>query len=335
MKNPILEIVEMSEAKETKQKRYPKGILIEDHDLQTIYSRYGASQETEFVDKFFLVDEITTVLENCGVPIPEEIERDLEHRIKIGYSTKRADLVFEGPDDSVYYFEVMSQSYNGKWDDDHHQQFYLKSTRLSQIYETVHSFAISFKEFDPAYLEEFQQMDNWYAIHLRFNDGGYYADVYGVEAKKQKNAVRNLEKESLGLKYLEIAKGFGWKNRGDKPLGSYLFVGKGWNGMKYRGIEWVMSSREGRIGIKLQGNLYKEEPFRTINMDPDKITSTIESRVPGVKFLPPKNSSKPGERDRAYYFEYDKEDYSEQNLEKLRLVTEVFAEVFGLSDLLG
>jgi hypothetical protein len=310
--------------------RYKKGKELEDHGLGTIFSRYDSRQETEFVAAFFEKIECNSILEKCGLSQVEEFDRELEHQVQIGYSTKRADLVFEGPDDSVYYFEVMSQSGDGRWDDAHHQQFYLKSTRLSQIYENVYAFAIAFKEFDPQYLEEISRVDNWYAIHLRFNDHGYFVDVYGVEQKKQKQATKNLEKEELGIRLLEMATAFGWKNRSDKPISSnYLFVGKGWEGKKYRGIEWVLSSRPDRMGIKLHGQLYKEEPFRTINMNPESIVSIIEEKVPGVKFLP-----FGAKLDRAYYFEFDKTDLSDTNIAKLRSITEIFAEIFKIESLL-
>ena len=127
-----------------------------------------------------------------------------------------------------------------------------------------------------------------------------------------------------------MATAFGWKNRSDKPISSnYLFVGKGWEGKKYRGIEWVLSSRPDRMGIKLHGQLYKEEPFRTINMNPESIVSIIEEKVPGVKFLP-----FGAKLDRAYYFEFDKTDLSDTNIAKLRSITEIFAEIFKIESLL-
>lgn len=315
--------------------RYKRGKEIKDHSLSIVFSRYDAKQETDFVKTFFGHEEANSILETCGIGIIEEYDPQPEYPVHIGYSTKRADLVFVGPDDTAFYFEVMSQSYDGRWDDAHHQQFYLKSTRLSQEYENVYSFAVAFKEFEPKYLEEISKMDNWYAIHLRFNDHGYFPEVYGVEQKRQKEQVKNLEKDDFGLQLLGIAAGFGWKNRGDRPISSnYLFVGKGFDGKKYRGIEWVISSKKDRFGIKLHGGMYKEEPWKTINKDPEKIMAFIQDKVPSVKFfsLPERRSE--GERDTAFYFEFDKSNLVDESIQMLREITEAFAEFFGLADLL-
>lgn len=316
--------------------RYKRGKEIQDHSLNEVFNRYKAKQETEFVKTFFGKEEANSILETCGIPEVEDFAPEVEYPVHIGYSTKRADLIFEGPDDTVYYFEVMSQSYDGRWDDAHHQQFYLKATRLSQMYENVFAFAVAFKEFEPKYLDEISKMDNWYAIHLRFNDHGYFPVVYGAEQKRQKQQVKNLEKEEIGLQLLQIAAGFGWKNRGDRPIASnYLFVGKGFEGKKYRGIEWVVSSRKDRMGIKLNGAMYKEDPWRGINMDPDAIVKTIETKVPGVKFFPQSERSKEGDRDRAYYFEFDKYNLTDESIQKIKEITEAFAEIFNLSELLA
>jgi hypothetical protein len=315
--------------------RYKRGKEIKDHSLPTVFNRYDSKQETEFVKAFFGQEEANSILETCGIPLVEEYDPQPEYPVQIGYSTKRADLVFEGPDDTVFYFEVMSQSYDGRWDDAHHQQFYLKSTRLSQEYENVYAFAVAFKEFEPKYLEEISKMDNWYAIHLRFNDHGYFPEVYGVEQKRQKEQVKNLEKEDFGFQLLGIASGFGWKNRGDRPMSSnYLFVGKGFEGKKYRGIEWVISSKKDRFGIKLHGAMYKEEPWRSVNKEPEKIMVFIQEKVPEVKFFPLPERRSEGERDTAFYFEFDKSNLTDESIQMLKEITEAFGEAFGLSELL-
>jgi hypothetical protein len=315
--------------------RYKKGKAIQDHSLQEVFRRYEAQEETEFVRTFFGKEEANAILETCGIPPVEDYVAQPEYPVPIGYSTKRADLVFEGPDDTAYYFEVMSQSYDGKWDDGHHQQFYLKSVRLSQIYENVYAFAVSFKEFEPKYLEEISKMDNWYAIHLRFNDHGYFPEVYGVEQKRIKEQGKNHEKEEFGMMLLERAASFGWKNRGDRPISSnYLFIGKGYEGKKYRGLEWVISSKKDRMGIKLPGPMYKEDPWRSINQDPQRVMNHIQERVPGVRFFPLSERSIEAERDTAYYFEFDKSNVTPEMIEMLKGITEAFAEQFGLQDLL-
>lgn len=170
-------------------KRYQKAVKSIDHDLETIMSAYDAAGEVDFVKTFFGEEEINTILEECGLTPVENIKAQLEYPVQIGLATKRADLVFEN-EGSLYYLEVMSKSHKGKWDNDHHEQFYLKSARLKQQHDDVYSFAIAFKEFDAAYLEEFSKMEDSYAIHLRFTDQGYFADVYGIEEKRQKVSVK-------------------------------------------------------------------------------------------------------------------------------------------------
>lgn len=88
------------------------------------------------------------------------------------------------------------------------------------------------------------------------------------------------------------------------------------------------------MGIKLNGAMYKEEPWREINMDPDAIVKNIETKVPEVKFFPQSERSKEGDRDRAYYFEFDKYNLTDENVQQLKEVTEAFAEIFNLRELL-
>ena len=88
------------------------------------------------------------------------------------------------------------------------------------------------------------------------------------------------------------------------------------------------------MGIKLNGAMYKEDPWREINMDPDAIVKTIETKVPGVKFFPQSERSKEGDRDRAYYFEFDKYNLTDESIQQIKEITEAFAEIFGLSNLL-
>ena len=315
--------------------RYKRGKEIKDHALSQVFQRYEARQETDFVKAFFGQEEANSILETCGIPTVDEYDAQPEYPVSIGYTTKRADLVFEGPDDTAYYFEVMSQSYDGKWDDGHHQQFYLKATRLSQIYENVYAFAVAFKEFEPKYLEEISKMDNWYAIHLRFNDHGYFPEVFGVEQKRQKEQVKHLEKEEFGLMMLQHAASFGWKNRGDRPISSnYLFVGRGHEGKKYRGIEWVVSSKKDRMGIKLHGAMYKEEPWLSVSRDPEAIIEHLRERVPEARLFPLSDKILEGNQDRAFYFEFDKGHITPEMILMLRRITEAFAEKFSLQYLL-
>ena len=188
--------------------RYAKGKRLEDHTFSDVIKSYGAKGEVEFVNKFFKEEEINTILEACNFNKIKGIDRNLEHPIKIGTSTKRADLTFPN-DDELFYFEVADQSGSGKWDTAHHEQIMTKTFKLGLEYglENVHTFAIAFKEFDPIYLEDIQKWENAFAVHLRFNDTGYYADVYGAEEKKTKKTVKLASANKFAQKLMDISNG--------------------------------------------------------------------------------------------------------------------------------
>ena len=282
-------------------KRYSKGIKTNDHALTDVFSAYECNRETQFVEAFFGKEEMNTVIEACGLSSIEDIDRKLETPITIGMATKRADLTFED-EGQMYYFEVMSQSQKGKWDNDHHEQFYLKSNRLKQDYEQVYSFAIAFKEFDAPYLNEFSKMEDSYAIHLRFNDQGYFADVYGIEEKKEKVTVKLASLEELGLKWMKVASSeMGFKNRKDLPHRSrYLYIGKAYTGSRL-GIEWVINQKNHDLGIKISGYLVKDHGLTRIIDETGKIIDSIKSKVPGFEFV--KEST--GANDKTISFKFD------------------------------
>lgn len=311
-------------------KRYNKGIRSIDHKLSEVFSAYECSRETEFVDKFFGEEEMNTILEACGLSHIENIDRNIETPISIGMATKRADLTFED-EGQLYYFEVMSQSQNGKWDNDHHEQFYLKSNRLKQDYEQVYSFAIAFKEFEAAYLNEFSKMEDSYAIHLRFTDQGYFADVYGIEDKKEKVSVKLASLEELGLKWMNIATSeMGFDNRKDYPHRSrYLYIGKPYTGSRL-GIEWVINQKQNDFGIKISGYLVKDHGLTKIIDETGKIIDNIKLKVPGFEFV--KESS--GMNDKTISFKFDNTDFSKENVKLLRDITIAFAEELGIENLL-
>ena len=311
-------------------KRYNKGIRSIDHKLSEVFSAYECSRETEFVDKFFGEEEMNTILEACGLSHVENINRNIETPISIGMATKRADLTFED-EGQLYYFEVMSQSQNGKWDNDHHEQFYLKSNRLKQDYEQVYSFAIAFKEFEAAYLNEFSKMEDSYAIHLRFTDQGYFADVYGIEDKKEKVSVKLASLEELGLKWMNIATSeMGFNNRKDYPHRSrYLYIGKPYTGSRL-GIEWVINQKQNDFGIKISGYLVKDHGLTKIIDETGKIIDNIKMKVPGFEFV--KESS--GMNDKTISFKFDNTDFSKENVKLLRDITIAFAEELGIENLL-
>lgn len=312
-------------------KRYARGTRSVDHLIDEVFSAYGVNRETAFVETFFGQDEINTVLEACGFSAIEGVKPELEHPVQIGLTTKRADLVFED-EGALYYFEVMSQSQGGKWDNDHHEQFYLKSARLKQQYDQVFSFAIAFKEFDPAYLDEFSKMEDSYAIHLRFNDQGYFADVYGVEEKRKKVTVKLASMEELGQKWMDAARDqMGFKNRKNEPQRSrYLYIGKALTG-KRLGIEWVMNQSETTLGIKLHGEIVRDHGFGHVIDNSQQIVENLAKKVEGFKFV--KMSS--GDTDRTFTFEFDTTDFSKTNVELLKSITVAFAEECGLVELVS
>ena len=311
-------------------KRYSKGIKTNDHTLTDVFSAYECNRETQFVEAFFGKEEMNTVIEACGLSSIEDIDRKLETPITIGMATKRADLTFED-EGHMYYFEVMSQSQKGKWDNDHHEQFYLKSNRLKQDYEQVYSFAIAFKEFDAPYLNEFSKMEDSYAIHLRFNDQGYFADVYGIEEKKEKVSVKLASLEELGLKWMKVASSeMGFKNRKELPHRSrYLYIGKAYTGSRL-GIEWVINQKNHDLGIKISGYLVKDHGLTRIIDETGKIIDSIKSKVPGFEFV--KEST--GANDKTISFKFDNTDFSEENVKLLKDITVAFAEELGIENLL-
>jgi hypothetical protein len=311
-------------------KRYSTGFKTNDHTLTDVFSAYECNRETQFVEAFFGKEEMNTVIEACGLSNIEDIDRKLETPITIGMATKRADLTFED-EGQMYYFEVMSQSQKGKWDNDHHEQFYLKSNRLKQDYEQVYSFAIAFKEFDAPYLNEFSKMEDSYAIHLRFNDQGYFADVYGIEEKKEKVTVKLASLEELGLKWMKVASSeMGFKNRKDLPHRSrYLYIGKAYTGSRL-GIEWVINQKNNDLGIKISGYLVRDHGLNRIIDETGKIIDSIKSKVPGFEFV--KESS--GANDKTISFKFDNTDFSEENVKLLKDITVAFAEELGIENLL-
>lgn len=311
--------------------RYIKGTRSVDHSIDTVFSAYGATRETEFVEAFFGPEECGAILEACGLGPVEDIKPQLEHPVQIGLATKRADLVFED-EGSLYYFEVMSQSGAGKWDNDHHEQFYLKSTRLKQQWDAVYSFAIAFKEFDPAYLDEFSKMEDSYAIHLRFNDQGYFADVYGVEEKRKKVTVKLASMQELGQRWMDVARDvMGFKNRKNEPQRSrYLYIGKALTG-KRLGIEWVMNQSQSTLGIKLHGEIVRDHGYTHVIDNCQTIIENLTKEVEGFKFV--KMSA--GDTDRTFTFEFDTSDFSQQNISLLQNITLAFAKECGLEHLLN
>lgn len=313
--------------------RYVKAIKPVDHDLDTVMSAYGASGEVEFVKNFFGVEEINTILEECGLTAVDNVKPQLEHPVLVGTNTKRADLTFE-VEDQLYYFEVMSKSHKGKWDNDHHEQIMTKTFKFGLDYgsDNVHTFAIAFKEFDAVYLNDIQRMENGYAVHLRFNDQGYFADVYGIEEKREKVSVKLASMEEVGQKWLDLAREkMGFDNRKDVPQRSrWLYIGKAYTGRRI-GIEWVMNQKMDTLGIKIHGEIVKDHGLTKYIDSTQEIIDGISETVEGFEFIKYSN----GESDRTITFKFDAEDFSDQNVKLLENITRAFAEQLNISELLS
>ena len=314
-------------------KRYTKGNRLEDHTLSDVIKAYGAKGEVEFVDKFFGEEEMNAILEACNFSPLQDIDRTLEHKVRIGTSTtKRADLTFQH-EDELFYFEVMSQSGNGKWDDDHHYQILGKTKKLELEYGdgNVHTFAIAFKEFDASYLEDIQRMDNGYAVHLRFNDSGYFADVYGAEEKKTKKTIKLGEMEAYGQ---HIMDSLSFKNRRSKPAeGRYLYIGgthpeteKG----RYAGIELVMfTGNKTTLGIKIHSKMRLLEQFIAPTDNLENVISNMSLQCSTLLNKNPKVS-----RGSTIQFDFNVANPTESDLQELECIVNAFADSIGCSELL-
>lgn len=313
--------------------RYKRGKSYDPHSLDKVFSAYGASRETEFVKSFFDDNEIDAILNICGLPSAQfGADKSLEEKVYVGTAAKRADLIVKD-EDTIYYFEVMSQLNGGKWDNDHHEQFLLKTMKLALSYgeDNVHSFAVAFKEFDAPYLEDIQRMENGYAVHLRFDDTGWYPDVYGIEEKEKKKREVNDSIEERGKKWLDLtASKLNFKNRKDTvERNRYLYIGKAFKGVRM-GIELALNSRENEMGIKLNGNLVAEPGLSKIVDDTDAVVKAMQEKVPDFKFIKYTH----GSTDRTVMFEFDSTNYSDENMQLLKDICIAFAEECNVAELL-
>lgn len=313
-------------------KRYSKGKRHEDHSLTDVFKAYGAKGEVEFVDKFFGEEEINAILEACNFSPLQGIDRTLEHKVRIGISTiKRADLTFQH-EDELFYFEVADQSGNGKWDDNHHYQILGKTKKLELESGdgNVHSFAIAFKEFDPAYLDDIQKMDNGYAVHLRFNDSGYFADVYGAEEKKTKKTIKLGELEEYGQ---HIMDSLSFKNRRSKPAeGRYLYVGASHpetEKFRYAGIELVMFTGKNILGIKIHSKMRLLEQFVASADSLESVISDMTKQCVSFASKNPKVS-----RGGTIQFDFNVANPTETDLQELECIVNAFADSIGCPELL-
>jgi hypothetical protein len=314
--------------------RYQEGIRQEDHSLAEVFSAYGAKGEVEFVDIFFGQQEMNTIIKACGFEPILDIDRTLEHKVRIGTSTvKRADLTFEHSDE-LFYFEVMSQAGDGKWDDDHHYQILGKTKKLELEYGegNVHTFAIAFKEFDAAYLEDIQKMENGYAVHLRFNDSGYFADVYGIEQKNTKRTIKLGEFEDYGQKIMDA---LSFKNRRNKPAeGRYLYIGATHpetDKQRYAGIELVMyTGNKSVLGIKLHSAIRRLDAFKSISDDLPAIIAKVSELCPAFEG----KNAQPSIGG-TIKFDFDLVNFSDNDIKELECIIKAYAEVCGCPELVA
>jgi len=315
-------------------KRYKKGEYQQDHDLATIFGAYEAKDEPDFVKKFFKKEELIAVLESCGIAEKDftMTQVQCEHPVTVGTSSKRADLTIE-VDNTLYYFEVMSQSHSGRWDNDHHEQFYLKSTRFKQLYDEVYSFAVAFKEFDPRYLEEFQKMDDWYAIHLRFNDKGYFSDVYGVEDKRQQISAKIVSIEKTADEWRELlAKTL--PMRKDKNVGAHVHVGHAYQCVGYTprgglGIELKFYDKN-EVGIKVHYNLLNQPGLAKLVDEKHLVKDDIQQTIPDIEYR-----TAAGRNSKLIKFVFDVNDKSKKNVQTLIEILQAYAKSVGIENLLA
>jgi hypothetical protein len=193
------------------------------HTLKQIFENYAVTKEVEFVKTFFSEENIMNIISECGLEKPERLEDFVfEYPVKFGISSYRADLVVES-ESSCYYFEVMSTSNKGVWDQDHHLQFFLKHTKLNQMYDDVKSFAVSFGEFDPRFSEEICKMENTFGVHLEFTDYGFKINVICKEQKKvQQNLHNELCLEFWGRTLQNIKKTSSFFNNSNPTTGKWI-----------------------------------------------------------------------------------------------------------------
>ena len=319
--------------------RFNRLVKPRDYSLDEVFQSYDARDERAFVANFFQNEEINSIISECGLEPLTDIQRVLEHPVRLGKSvTKRADLLVNNGDTEgdLYYFEVMSQSHSGKWDDPHHEQMILKRSLL-QTYNpdnNVYTFAVGFREFDPEYLEEIQKMDNVYAIQLKFTEGGWDPEVYGVEEKRKRQRVKNTATEEIGNKWLRIAREkMGFDNRRDETVSGYwLYVGKGHNSSPL-GIEWVIGNKRNTMGIKLHIGLAKRDDYTIPHTSVDTIVERLNAAFPDLDFETTRGGVNPNAAN-TIKFPFDTEDTSVENVELLKRITEEYGRIMGLEGLL-
>ena len=152
--------------------------------LSQVFEIAQVSNEKQFVRKFLTVNNLKSILQDCGFNIcTNDVEIKYDEPLKVGKTTQFPDVLLY-TEDQVFYFEVMSQNNNGGWNDDHHQQLILKKQVLELNNDEVYAFAVSFKEFETEYQTLFTKVSNCYGLHLTFDENKEYdISVIGQENK--------------------------------------------------------------------------------------------------------------------------------------------------------
>lgn len=297
--------------------------------LSEVFRKLNVENEKEFVKKFFTLGVVSEILEDCGIEIPNE-EKDIQYdiSIKMGKGTLFPDILFSvGDGDLFVYFEVMSQKDGGRWDDEHHRQLILKRAALEVEYgPDVMCFAVAFKEFDDEYRSFFTGLDNCYGIQVYFDEKNEYdINVLGLDEKKEKNRMKISEANKVCEKWSNKLNENGLKCSPEKNWLSYANVGKPYNGTK-KGIQFLFK-RENKVGIKLHGILYSKDEFNWMIQDSNLVVEKLK-KLTNCSF-----TVSSALKDKTFIFDFQKDDFSIENLNLLKLIYNSFREVTALDKL--
>jgi hypothetical protein len=154
------------------------------HSISQVFSNLEVSKEIEFCSNFFTKENTENFFRLLGIELPSKIEDIVFNMsIPLGKNVKHPDVIIFFENGPIFYLEVMSQSNFGRWDQNHHEQLYLKKLKLQQIFEGVTTFAISFGEFEPCFIQEICDLDDTYGVELYFTDREYHTKLICGESK--------------------------------------------------------------------------------------------------------------------------------------------------------
>jgi hypothetical protein len=294
--------------------------------LAEVYKKIGIENEKQFVRKFFTQNVLIEILEDCGIEISDEdIDIQYDYSLKFGKGTIYPDILLS-IGDQTFYFEVMSQTNGGGWDDDHHRQLAVKKQALEVEYGCeIMCFAVAFKEFDTEYQPFFKEIDNCYGMHISFDQSNEYSiDVLGLDMKKEKYDNKVSDANKVCEKWSKILSENGLECIPEKIWKSYSNIGKPYNGSK-RHVQFLFKNKD-KLGIKLHGDLYKHknQNFKWMVDEPDLVCGKMEE-LTGIKFT---NSA--GVKDKTFIFDFNKDNMSQENVDLLILISNAFREVSNI-----